>query len=109
MRNDLICLLILVVFLGSSCVFFTEEKIKTEQSKITSIHPKDKYIGIKVADKDLKVHIKADTKITEGGKDIQFSDLDVGDKVVVSYVSVKTLGLWDYGGLYAAKTIKVLE
>jgi len=109
MRMVLIFFLILVAFLGSSCVFFAEEKIKTEQAKITSIHSKDKYIGIKVDGKNLKIRIKEDTKMTEGGKDIQFSNLDVGDKVDVSYVSVKTLGLWDYGGLFAAKTIKVLE
>ena len=109
MRRVLIIFLILVAFLGSSCVFFAEEKIKTEQTKITSIHPKNKYIGIKVTGRDLKIHITEDTKITEKGKDISFAALDVGDKMNVSYVSMKTLGLWNYGGRYSAMTIKVLE
>jgi hypothetical protein len=109
MKKSLIIFLLIIAFVGSSCIFFTEEKIETEQTRITSIHPTEKYIGIEVAEKDLKIHIKEDTKMTEGGKEIQFSDLDVGDKVEISYVSVKLLGLWDYGGRYAAKTVKVLE
>ena len=109
MRRVLICFLILVAFLGSSCVFFAEEEIKTEQTKITSIDPKNNCIRIKFVGKDLRVYVRGDTKITEGGKDSKFSDLDIGDKVDIYYVSEKTFGLWDFGNIYVAKTIKVLE
>jgi len=87
-----------------------EEEIKTTKTKITSIHPTDKQIGINVDDKDLKIHIKGDTEITERGKNISFFNLDVGDKVDISYVSVKRDGLlWSFGKSYAANTINVLE
>ena len=101
--------LILIAFLGSSCDFFPEEEIKTEQTKITSIHPKDNCIRIKFFAIDLKVYVRGDTKITKGGKDSKFSDLDIGDKVEIYYVSEKTFGLWDFGSIYVAKTIKVFE
>ena len=48
MRRVFICFLILIAFLGSSCVFFAEQEIKTEQTKITSIHKENKYIEIKI-------------------------------------------------------------
>lgn len=110
MRRVFICFLILIAFLGSSCVFFAEQEIKTEQTKITSIHPENKYIEIKVNGKDLKIHIKEDTIITGRGEKIKFSDLNVGDSVEIHYASAKIFGLWDYGGPpFLAKAIRVLE
>jgi hypothetical protein len=108
MRRVFICFLI--AFLGSSCVFFAEQEIKTEKTKITSIHPENKYIEIKVNGKDLKIHIKEDTIITRKGGKIKFSDLNVGDSVETHYVSEKILGLWDFGGPpFLMKEIRVLE
>ncbi len=110
MRRVFICFLICSVYLGSSCVFFAKDYIKTEQTKITSIHVENKYIEMKVNGKDLKVHIEEDTIITGRGEKIKFSDLNVGDSVEVHYVSEKTFGLWDYGGPpFLAKVIRVLE
>ena len=109
MGKTQLCFLILIAFLGSSCDFFPEEEIKTEQTKITSIHPKDNCIRIKFFAIDLKVYVRGDTKITKGSKESKFSDLDVGDRVEIYYVSEKTFGLWDYGNIHVAKIIKVLE
>ena len=110
MRRIYICFLIFVAYLGSSCVFFAEQEIKTEQTKITSVHPENKCIEIKVNGKDLKIHIEEDTIITRKGEKIKFSDLNVRDSVEVHYVSEKTFGLWDYGGPpFLAKAIRVLE
>ena len=109
MKKTLNFFLILIAFLGSSCDFFPEERIKAEQTKITSIHPKDNYIRIEFFAIDLKVYIRGDTKITKRGKDSKFSDLDIGDRVEIYYVSEKTFGLWDYGNIHVAKIIKVLE
>jgi hypothetical protein len=110
MRRIFICFLIYVVYLGSSCVFFAEQEIKTEQAKITSIHPENKYIEIKVNGKSLKMHIGKDIIITGRDEETKFSDLNVGDSVEVQYVSEKTFGLWDYGGPpFLAKVIRVLE
>ena len=110
MRRVFICFLIFVAYLDSSCVFFAEQEIKTEQTKITSIHPENKHIQIKVNGKDLKIHIKEHTIVTGRGEKIKFSDLNIGDSVEVQYVSEKTFGLWDYGGPpFLAKAIRILE
>jgi len=108
MRKVLCCFLVVIVSLVSSCISL-EEKIKNVQAEIATINPTDKYITVKIDNKNVKLCIKEDTKITKGASEIEFSDLSMGDKVDISYESVKTLGLWDFGGLYAAKAIKVLE
>jgi len=107
MRKALICFLIIVAFLGSSCAFLEEKEIKAEQTKITSIYKKEKYISIKVAGKDLKIYVQRDTKITKGESEIKFSDLSVEDKVDISYV--KRVWLSVLGVSYSARIIKVLQ
>ena len=107
MRKVLGCFLIVVVSLVSSCISLEEDKIENAQVEVTSIHPTEKYIGIKIADKNIKIHVPRYTKITKGGRDIGFSDLNVGDKLNLSYV--KRFDLWGFGEAYAAKTIKVVE
>ena len=86
--------------------FLNEKEIKNTQVEVTSTHPTEKYIEIKIADKNIKIHVPRYTKITKGGRDISFSDLNVGDKVNLSYV--KRFDLWEFGEAYAAKTIKVV-
>jgi hypothetical protein len=107
MKRSLNYLLIFVVILGLSGVSLAAEKVKTTQSKITATHSTEKYIGIDLDDKGIAMHTDGDTKITKSGSEIKFTDLDVGDKVEVSYV--KKGGFLRLGGTYLAKTIKVLE
>ena len=86
-----------------------EKEIKNTQVEVTSTYPTEKYIEIKIADKNIRGHVPRYTKITEGGRDIGFSELNVGDKVNLSYVSyAKRFDLWEFGEAYAAKTIKVV-
>jgi len=107
MRKSLNYLLIFIVLLGLYGISFAGEKVKTTQSKITAIHPTEKYIGIYLNDESIEMDTDGDTKITKSGSEVKFSDLSVGDKVEVSYVKKGVfLGL---GGTYLAKTIKVLE
>lgn len=106
MRMSLTYLLIFVVILSLSGISLAKEEIKTTQTKITTIHSTEKYIGIKLNGEDL-MYIYGDTKITEGSNEIKFSDLGVGDKLEISYV--KKGGFLGLGGTYSAKTIKVLE
>ena len=109
-RRALSCFLISIAFLASACTSLDEEEIKTITTKITSIHPTDKRIGIKEDDKYLKILIKEDTRIAERGNNIGFLDLDVGDKVNISYVNLKGDGLlWGFSKSYVANTINVLE
>lgn len=106
MKRSLNYLLIFVVILSLSGISLAKEEIKTTQTKITTIHSTEKYIGIKLNGEDL-MYIYEDTKITEGSNEIKFSDLSVGDKLEISYV--KKGGFLGLGGTYSAKTIKVLE
>jgi hypothetical protein len=107
MRRPLSCLLIFVVLLVLSGISFAGEEIKTTQTKITTIHSAEKYIGITLGDRGVALYTDGDTKITKGEKEINFSDLSAGDKVEISYV--KKGGFLGMGGTYAAKTIKVVE
>jgi len=107
MKRFLNCLLILIVLLGLSGISLAAEKVKTTQSKITTIHPTEKYIGINLDNESFAMHTDGDTRITKSGSEIKFTDLDVGDKAEVSYV--KKGGFLGLGGTYVAKTIKVLE
>ncbi len=107
MRRSLNYLLIFVVIMGLSGISLAAEKVKTTQSKITTMHPTEKYIGINLDNGSVAMHTDGDTKITKSGSEIKFTDLDVGDKAEVSYV--KKGGFLGLGGTYLAKTIKVLE
>ena len=107
MRRVLICFLILVAFLGSSCTFLAEEEVETTQSKIIFIYATERYINIKVTGKVLKIFVPRDTKITKGGKEIKLSNLNMEDKIDISYEKRDWLS-----GLvrsYSAKTIKVVN
>jgi len=84
----------------------TEEEVKNIQSKIIAI-PSTNYMSIKLDNEEIKMYIQEDTIITEGNKDISFSDLGVGDKVDISYV--KTGGFLIFEVIYIAKAIKVLQ
>ena len=106
MRKRLNYLLIFIVILGLSGISLAEEKVETTQSKITAMHSTEKYIGIYLDDESIAMHTDGDTKITKSESEIKFTDLDVGDKVEVSYV--KKGGFLGLGGTYLAKTIKVL-
>jgi hypothetical protein len=107
MRKRLNYLLIFIVILGLSGISLAAEKVKTTQSKITTIHSTEKYIGIYLDDESIAMHTDGDTKITKGGSEIEFSNLSTGNKVDISYV--KKGGFLGLGGTYLAKTIKVLE
>ncbi len=107
MRRSLNYLLIFVVILGLSGISLAAEKVKTTQSKITTTHSTEEYIGIYLDDTSIEMHTDGDTKITKSGSEIKFSDLILGDKVEVSYV--KKGGFLGLGGTYLARTIKVLE
>lgn len=107
-RRGLSCFLIFIALLVSSCISLDKNEIKNYRAEVTTINLTARYIAVKVVGKDLKIHIKGDTKLTKGDKDISFSELSVGDKVDISYVCEKRFGLWDFGGPYTAKTIKVL-
>jgi len=100
-------LLVFIVLLGLSGISLAAEEVKTTQSKITTMHSTEKYIGIYSDDESITMHTDGNTKITKGGSEIKFSDLHVGDKVDISYV--KKGGFLGIGGTYLAKTIKVLE
>ena len=106
MKRSLSYLLIFVVILGLSGISLAAEKVKTTQSKITTTHSTEKYIGIDLDDKGIAMHTDGDTKITKSGSELKFTDLILGDKVEVSYVKK---GGFLGGGTYTAKTIKVLE
>ena len=90
--------------LGLSGISFAAEEVKTTQSKITSMHPSEKYIGINLDSESIKIHTDEATKIIRGDKEIKFSDLSAGDKVEISYV--KKGGFLGLGDDYLAKTIK---
>ncbi len=107
MKRSLNYLLIFMVILGLSGISLAQEEVKTTQSKITTIHSTEKYIGIYLDDQSIAMHTDGDTKITKSGSEIKFTDLDVGDKVEVSYV--KKGGFLGLGSTYLARTIKVLE
>ena len=104
MRKISSYLLIITVFLGLSGVSLAEE-VKTTQSKIITIDSAEKYIGVKLDGKRIKMYTDEDTKVTKGGKNIRFSDLDVRDKVEITYAKEE-----DFLGLdedFLAKKIKV--
>jgi hypothetical protein len=107
MRRFLISFLLIVNFLVFSCIIFGEVKIHVEQTKIVSINQKNDCIGILLNSKIFMIHINEDTKIISGKKEIKFPDLDVNDKVEVSYIRVA--GFMEFGGNYVAKTIKLLN
>ena len=107
MKRFLNCLLILIVLMGFSGISLAGDEVKTTQSKITTIHSTEKYIGIYLDDKSITMHTDGDTKITRGGRESECTDLHVGDKVEISYV--KKGGFLGIGGTYLAKTVKVLE
>jgi hypothetical protein len=107
MKRPLNYLLIFLVILGLSGISLAAEKVKTTQSKITTMHPTEKYIGINLDNESFAMHTDGDTKITKSGSEIKFTDLDVGDKTEVSYV--KRDGFLGLGGTFVAKTIEVLE
>ncbi len=107
MRMSLTYLLLFVIILGLSGISLAAEKVKTTQSKITTIHSTEKYIGIYLDDKSITMHTDGDTKITKSGRESECTDLHVGDKVEISYV--KKGGFLGIGGTYLAKTVKVLE
>jgi hypothetical protein len=103
MMRVLICILILATFLVTSYAIFTKEETKTEQTKISSIYPDDKVIGVIIDGQNLKMEIKEDIPITSEGEKIKFSDLDVGNNIVVSYV--KENRFLEFRNIYKVKTI----
>jgi hypothetical protein len=99
----LICILILATFLITSYAIFTKEETKTEQTKISSIYPDDKIIGVIIDGQNLKIKIKEDIPITSEGEKIKFSDLDVGNHIVVSYMDKERI--LGFKNIYKVKTI----
>lgn len=72
---------VLVGLLGISLA----EEVKTAESKIIMIDANEKYIGLKLDGRRINIHTDEKTRIIEGGKDIPFSDLEIGDKVGITY------------------------
>ena len=106
MRRFLNYALIPTVLLGLVGVSLAEE-VKTTESKIIIVNSAEKYIGLNLDGKHIKIHTDEKTRITEGGRDIQFSDLDVGDKVEINYV--KEEGFMGLDEDFLAKKIKVAK
>lgn len=84
MRRFLTFVLIPCILLGMVGLSLAEE-VKTTESKIIMIDSAEQYIGLKLDGKRINIQTDEKIRIIEGGKDIQFSDLEIGDKVGVTY------------------------